>query len=106
MDSAIPNIIAVVAKWRTHPGQEETVRQLMREMTAAVRQHEPGNLLYVAHHDPADPTSFLFYEQYAGQQALEAHRDSAHYQEIVLGKIVPLLAERTVTFYQLLGQAQ
>jgi len=103
MDSVTTNIIAVVAEWRALPGQEATVRQLMQEATAAVRQHEPGNLLYVGHQDPADAAHFLFYEQYTDQLALEAHRDSAHYQEIVVGKIVPLLAERTVTFYKLLG---
>ena len=103
MDSVTTNIIAVAAEWRVQPGHEATVRQLMLEAAAAVRQHEPGNLLYVGHQDPADPAHFLFYEQYADQQALEAHRDSAHYQEIVVGKIVPLLAERTVTFYKLLG---
>ncbi|RZK96528.1 MAG: antibiotic biosynthesis monooxygenase [Hymenobacter sp.] len=103
MDSATSNIIAVAAEWRAQPGQEETVRQLMVQAAAAVRQHEPGNLLYMAHQDPADPAHFFFYEQYADQKALDAHRDSAHYQELVLGKIVPLLAERRVTFYALLS---
>jgi autoinducer 2-degrading protein len=103
MDVTTNNIIAVAAEWRALPGHEETVRQLMLEAAAAVRQHEPGNLLYVGHQDPEDPAHFLFYEQYADQQALEAHRDSAHYQEVVVGKLVPLLAERTVTFYKLLG---
>lgn len=103
MDSATSNIIAVAAEWRAQPGQEETVRRLMVQAAAAVRQHEPGNLLYVGHQDPADPAHFLFYEQYADQKALDAHRDSAHYQELVVGQIVPLLAERTVTFYTLLS---
>jgi len=92
MDVPTTNIIAVAAEWRARPGHEETVRQ-----------HEPGNLLYVGHQDPADPAHFFFYEQYADQQALEAHRDSAHYQDLVIGQIVPLLAERAVTFYKLLG---
>ncbi|GAA4498659.1 putative quinol monooxygenase [Hymenobacter ginsengisoli] len=103
MDSSTSNSIAVAAEWRVQPGQEETVRRLMLAAAAAVREHEPGNLLYVAHQDPADPTHFLFYEQYADQQALEAHRDSAHYQTLVVQQIVPLLVERTVTFYKLLG---
>ncbi len=103
MDVPTTNIIAVAAEWRARPGHEETVRQLMLEAAAAVRQHEPGNLLYVGHQDPADPAHFFFYEQYADQQALEAHRDSAHYQDLVIGQIVPLLAERAVTFYKLLG---
>lgn len=97
------NIICVAAEWRTQPEQAETVRQLMQQATAAVRENEPGNLLYLGHQDPADPAHFLFYEQYADQTALEAHRDSAHYQQLVVGQIVPLLTERTVTFYKLLG---
>lgn len=92
MSPAPPSIIAVAAEWRVRAGQEATVRQ-----------HEPGSLLYLGHQDPADPTHFLFYEQYADQQAPEAHRDFAHYQGIVVQQIVPLLTERTITFYQLLG---
>jgi autoinducer 2-degrading protein len=102
MDPETTNIIAVAADWRAQPGQEETVRRLLLQAAAAVREHEPGNLLYVAHQDAADPAHFLVYEQYADQAALEAHRDSAHYQEVVVGKIVPLLAQRQVTFFQLL----
>ncbi|MFD1469697.1 putative quinol monooxygenase [Hymenobacter caeli] len=97
------DIICVAAEWRTRPEQAEAVRQLMRQAAAAVRENEPGNLLYLGHQDPTDPAHFLFYEQYADQAALEAHRDSAHYQQLVLGQIVPLLTERTVTFYKLLG---
>jgi autoinducer 2-degrading protein len=102
MDPETTNIIAVAADWHAQPGQEETVRRLLVQAAAAVREHEPGNLLYVAHQDAADPAHFLVYEQYADQAALEAHRDSAHYQEVVVGKIVPLLAQRQVTFFQLL----
>lgn len=102
MDPETTNIIAVAADWRAQPGQEEAVRLLLLQAAAAVREHEPGNLLYVAHQDAADPAHFLVYEQYADQGALEAHRDSAHYQEVVVGKIVPLLATRQVTFFNLL----
>lgn len=102
MDAETCNIIAVAADWHTLPGQAETVHRLLLQAAAAVREHEPGNLLYLVHQDAADPTHFLVYEQYADQAALEAHRDSAHYQELVVGKIVPLLAQRQVTFFRLL----
>ena len=74
-----------------------------QEAAAAVRAHEPGNLLYVTHQDPKDPTHFLFYEQYANQAALDAHVASAHYKELVVGQLVPLLTERNVTLYRLLA---
>ena len=96
-------IICVAAHFKAQPGQEETVRRLLVQAAAAVRAHEPDNLVYTAHQDPKEPTQFFIYEQYAGQTALEAHRDSAHYQDLVVKQIGPLLAERAVTFYQLLG---
>ena len=96
-------IICVAAHFRAQAGQEETVRQLLLQAAAAVRANEPGNLVYTAHQDPKEPTQYFIYEQYADQMALEAHRNSAHYQQIVVAQIGPLLAERAVTFYQLLG---
>lgn len=96
-------IICVAAEWRTQPEHAETVRQLMVEAATAVREQEPGNLLYLGHQDPKDPTHFLFYEQYANQAALDAHVASSHYKQLVAGRIVPLLTERTVTLYKLLS---
>ena len=97
------SIICVAAHFKARSGQEETVRLLLLQAAAAVRAHEPGNLVYTAHQDPKEPTQFFIYEQYADQTALEAHRDSAHYQELVARQIGPLLAERDVKFYQLLS---
>lgn len=96
-------IICITAEWRTQPEHAETVRQLMLQAAAAVRANEPGNLLYLAHQDPKDPAHFLFYEQYVDQAALEAHVASAHYKELVAGQLVPLLTERHVSVYHLLG---
>ncbi|RSK48888.1 putative quinol monooxygenase [Hymenobacter rigui] len=97
------DIICVAAEWRVQPGHEDTVRRLLGEAAAAVRAQEPGNLAYTAHQDPADATRFFIYEQYANEAALQAHRDSAHFQQVVVAQIVPLLAERRVSRYQLLA---
>lgn len=101
--SANQSIICVAAHFQAQAGQHETVRQLLVQAAAAVRADEPGNLMYTVHQDPKEPTKFFIYEQYADQTALEAHRDSPHYQELVVKQIGPLLAERAVTFYQLLS---
>ena len=101
--SSSNSIVCVAAHFRAQAGHEETVRQLLLQAAAAVRAAEPGNLVYTAHQDPKEPAQFFIYEQYADQTALEAHRDSPHYQELVVQQIGPLLAERAVTFYQLLS---
>lgn len=101
--STTADIICITAEWRTQPENAETVRRLMLQAAEAVRQQEPGNLLYVGHQDPKDPAHFLFYEQYANQAALDAHVASAHYKDLVAGQLVPLLTERKVSVYRLLA---
>ncbi|SHI94779.1 Quinol monooxygenase YgiN [Hymenobacter daecheongensis DSM 21074] len=95
-------IYCVAAEWLVQPEHVETVRGLLIEAAAAVRRHEPGNLLYIAHESAEEPGRFFVYEQYANQEAQIAHRAAPHFQELVLGRIVPLLAERKTSFYRLL----
>jgi autoinducer 2-degrading protein len=95
-------IYCVAAEWLVQPDHVETVRRLLIEAAAAVRANEPGNLLYIAHQSAEEPGRFFIYEQYADQAAQIAHRAAPHFQDLVLGQIVPLLAERKTSFYRLL----
>lgn len=96
------DIYCVAAEWLVQPEHVDTVRRLLTEAAAAVRQHEPGNLLYIAHESADEPGRFFIYEQYANQEAQIAHRAAPHFQDLVLGQIVPLLAERKTSFYRLM----
>lgn len=64
--------IVVIAEFRAFPGREtyfvERTRSLMREMHA-----HHGILIHSFHQDEKDPSLFLFYEQYASEEALAAH---------------------------------
>ncbi|MBT9392641.1 antibiotic biosynthesis monooxygenase [Hymenobacter sp. NST-14] len=95
------NIICVAAEWRVQPGHEAEVLRLMQQAAAAVRRLEPGNLVYSVHVDPADATHLFMYEQYTDAAALQAHLDSDHFQQVVVGQIVPVLTERKVARYAL-----
>ncbi|MCB2408080.1 putative quinol monooxygenase [Hymenobacter lucidus] len=97
------DIYCVAAEWLVQPDHVETVRQLLLEAAAAVRANEPGNLVYTAHQAVDEPARFFIYEQYVNQDAQIAHRETADFKRIVLGQIVPLLAERKTTFYRLLA---
>ncbi|SET53551.1 putative quinol monooxygenase [Hymenobacter actinosclerus] len=101
MDTSSSTIICVAAEWRVQPGHAAEVLALMQQAAAAVRRREPGNLVYTVHVDPADEAHLFMYEQYAGPEALQAHIDSEHFQQIVVAQIVPLLAERSVARYVL-----
>ena len=43
------------------------------------------------HQATENPDLFLLYEHYVNQAALEGHRNTPHFKEIIKGSIVPLL---------------
>ncbi|MEU8506567.1 antibiotic biosynthesis monooxygenase family protein [Streptomyces brevispora] len=85
----------VVARYRTRPGEQDTVLPLLDTMATASRQ-EPGNLGYRVHQGTEDPREIVLYEEYATEADFTAHCATPHFQEIVLGKVVPLLESRDV----------
>lgn len=85
----------VVARYRTRPGEQDTVLPLLDTMAAASRT-EPGNLAYRVHQGTEDPRAIVLYEEYATEADFTAHCATPHFQEIVLGKVVPLLESRDV----------
>ncbi|MGW1064751.1 putative quinol monooxygenase [Streptomyces aureus] len=88
---------AVVAHYRCAPADADTVRAAllrMRELTPA----EPANLAYEVHAEMDRPGSFVLYERYTDRAGFEAHRTTDHFTECIVGRVLPLLTERTVTF--------
>lgn len=72
------DVLTVVARIRAAKGRGDALAALLREQVAAVRQAEPGCLVYRPHRSTKDPDLFLFYEQYADQAAFDAHRRAPH----------------------------
>jgi (4S)-4-hydroxy-5-phosphonooxypentane-2,3-dione isomerase len=87
--------IYVFAKWRVKEGELEKVLSLLADVTKESVKEE-GNLVYTAHQSTTDANLILLYEGYRDEQAVEVHRGSEHFQKLVVGGIVPLLAEREV----------
>ncbi|MFE3947168.1 putative quinol monooxygenase [Streptomyces sp. NPDC059118] len=85
----------VVARYRTKDGAQDTVLPLLDTVAAASRR-EPGNLAYRVHQGTEDPQAVVLYEEYASEADFTAHCATPHFQEIVLGKVVPLLESRDV----------
>ncbi|MFJ9679131.1 putative quinol monooxygenase [Streptomyces sp. NPDC101194] len=85
----------VVARYRTKEGEENTVLPLLDTMATASRQ-EPGNLAYRVHQGTEDPRAIVLYEEYTSEADFTTHCATSHFQEIVLGKVVPLLESRDV----------
>lgn len=87
--------VVVVAHWQTTPDAVDTVLACIAEL-APQSIAEPGCLGYEAFRSVEDQTSFVLIERYRDDAALEAHAGSPHYQEIVVGRVRPLLTDRRV----------
>ena len=42
---------------------------------------EPGNLRFDMIQDASDPAKFVFYEAYESEEAVKAHKETAHYKK-------------------------
>lgn len=81
------------------PGTEEKCKEYIRVLHERSRK-EPGCVQYVGHQSTEDPRKFFFYEVYKDQAALQAHRDSAHFKEYVLGGLDGIVEERSRDLYR------
>ncbi len=63
-------------------------------MMATVERDEPDCPLFRVTRSPRDADVFLLYEEYVDERALEAHRQTPHFRELIEGKVIPLLLER------------
>lgn len=87
--------VVVVARWHAEPAHHGPVLRLVTELRARSLE-EPGCLAYEILVSPTDATAIVLLERYRNAAAVEEHRASAHYREILVGEILPLLAERHV----------
>jgi quinol monooxygenase YgiN len=93
-------VIVLVAKYTVKAGQGDAVEAALRRMAPLVAAGEPGCTLYHANRSTENRDVFLLYERYADQAALEAHRATPHFKEIIEGAIVPLLDLRQRELYE------
>src|ERR1700751_1041850 len=76
-------MVVLAVSWKANPGKEAEVAAIFRKLEKASRR-EPGCLMYVVHTHRTEPGCFFVYEQYVDDDALESHRNSAHFQEYVV----------------------
>jgi quinol monooxygenase YgiN len=81
------------------PGTEAEVASMFKPLAEASRK-EPGCLMYIAHQHQEDPTRFLVYEQYKDEAALDAHRNSAHFQKYAANGFYLNVIERQVELFR------
>lgn len=93
------DVITVVARWQPVDGKLGEVLALLAQVRPKTLA-EPGCLGYEVYRGVDGPHKLLLLEHYRDQAALEAHRQSEHYQSLVIGRALPLLADRQVELLQ------
>ena len=87
--------IYVFAKWKVKEGEMQAVLKLLGELGTQTR-NEKGNLFYKVYQAKTDADTLILFEGYSDETAQKAHVDSAHFQLLAVGEIIPLLSEREV----------
>lgn len=91
-------MIVLAVTWIAHAGRAEEAAELFRRLTEESR-NEPGCLMYVVHRHTEDPRHFFIYEQYRDDAALEAHRNTPHFQQIARGSLLQVAARKDANLY-------
>ena len=81
------------------PGAEAEVIAAFGPLTIASRK-EPGCRMYIAHQHQEDSTRFLVYEQYDDEAALDAHRNSPHFQQYAANGLYKHVIDRQVDIFR------
>jgi quinol monooxygenase YgiN len=63
-------------------GRQEDLARELGALVAPTRQ-EKGCLTYELHRDPEDDKKFMFYEQFADQEALDFHIAAAYFKKFL-----------------------
>ncbi|SEW02594.1 Quinol monooxygenase YgiN [Chryseobacterium wanjuense] len=85
----------VIVKWKIEETKIDEILTLLPTLAEETKKEE-GNVHYAIYQSETDPNELILHERYRSPEAQEAHRNSKHYQSIVVEKIMPYLIEREV----------
>jgi quinol monooxygenase YgiN len=91
-------MVVLAVTWTAKSDYENDVVELFRKLQVASRQ-ESGCLMYMVHRHKTDPQRFFIYEQYSDDAALEAHRQSPHFQEYAVKQLRQIATRKEGELY-------
>jgi quinol monooxygenase YgiN len=92
--------IILTAMVKAKAGEEEAVKEVLVALVEPTRK-EPGCLCYNLHQSKSDKTQFMFYEQWASKESIDAHGKTPHMKALG-GKLKDKTEKGGVVFYELL----
>lgn len=89
-------MISTVAHYRLPAeGRAEILARLLE--VARCTRAEPGLCYFHLLQEDDDPANLILVEGWADDSALASHQASVHFQETLVGELVPMLVSRQVT---------
>lgn len=85
----------VFVKWRLKASEVSRIAELLPKLAESTR-HEQGNISYQIYQSESNPCELILHEHYVDAAAAESHKQSEHYQRIVVNEILPQLKTREV----------
>jgi quinol monooxygenase YgiN len=88
-------MVSYIVRFKFAPEDRAELEEILRNLAEASRK-EPGCVTFVPHHLQEDPNTIVIYEQYRDDEALAAHRDSAHFKKYAVGGLYQKMKERSM----------
>jgi quinol monooxygenase YgiN len=95
--------VKITARLTARGGKADELRALLLAMAPQCRA-EPGNLRWDIWRDAASPDRYVLDELYCDAEAVEAHRQTPHYQHYLA--TIPSLADRSALVLEAVAVAE
>ena len=95
MNNTSEQPIYIFAKWKVKKEELQTVLKLLPKLMEK-STNELGNLFYKIYQSNSETNTLILMESYKDEISIEIHKNSEHYQDIVVKQIIPLLENREV----------
>ncbi len=94
-------MIGVVAKLSVQDGRQAEFEQVAKDLMAKVKANEAGCLTYQLYRAKGSDTDYIFMEQYASQDALDAHGKTEYFRAAGPGLGACLAARPEIAYYEI-----
>jgi quinol monooxygenase YgiN len=91
---------ALIVRFTVRPQAEADFDNLIARTTAAIREREPGTLVYACHRVDGAPSQRIFYELYRDRAAFDEHERQDHVRHFLAAREA-LLESHEVDFLTL-----
>lgn len=86
-------MFVIAARYYMREGTEDQALELLKSVVALSRA-EPGCVTYCVNQSLDNPRLILMFERFIDEAAFLEHAASAYVQEVVVGKVFPMIEKR------------